>query len=122
MSIELVFKNWEDCFHMGSLHPKLRSIVTFVVNRAHTHYGRRMVVTSTFRDEGGVHGTRPNLRGIDLVPEDRDIEIMEKLRADTNEAWDYGKDPIEVCPPVRHGSAPHCHLQARNETKRREIA
>lgn len=117
-----MFKNWEDSFHMGRLHPKLRLIVTYMVNRAYTHYGRRMEVTSTFRDDGGVHGTRPKLRGIDLVPEDRDIEIMEKLRVDTNKAWDYGKEPFEVVPPIRHGTAKHLHLQARKETHRKETA
>ena len=78
-----------------------------------------MVITSTFRDDGGVHGL---MRGCDLVPEDRDVETMEKIRKDTNKEWDYGKKNLQVIPPVRHGTAPHLHCQCRNSTRRREAS
>ena len=116
MSIELVFKSWEDSFHMGKLHPKMRPILTYVINHAWTRYGIRLVVTSIYREDGGVH---QYFRGADLVPEDRAVEAMEKIREDTNKEWDYGKAGIQVIPPVRHGTAPHLHLQARDATERR---
>jgi len=114
--MEIIFKNWEDCFYMDKLHSKLRPIVSYLVNLAHTRHGIRLEITSTFRADGGVHSL---MRGIDLVPENRDVEVMETLRGEINREWDYGKAGLQVVPPVRHGTAPHIHLQARNETVRR---
>jgi len=117
LSISLVFKNWEDSFHMGELHENLRPILTFLINLAWTRYGRRLEVTSNLRKDGGIHSY---FRAIDLVPEDRDVEIMEKLREAVNQEWDYGKPGLQVIPAVRHGTGPHLHVQCRSESHRRE--
>ena len=115
--MELIFKELLDCFDMGELHPRLRPIIVFVANEA-DKIGCRLVVTSVKREDG-IHKL---LRAVDLVPEDRDIEVMKKLRLRINRAWDYGKEPYEVVPNIRHGTAPHLHLQVRNETTKKEEA
>ena len=112
--MKIIFKDWEDCFDMGDLHPKMRPVLEFVMNQA-DQLGVSLVITSVKRDDG-VHKA---LRGLDLVPEDRDIEVMEKIREKTNDRWDYGKSPYSVVPPIRHGTAPHIHLQVRSETVER---
>jgi len=114
----LHFKYFTDAYFMGKLHPKLKEIFNFIVHKAEKE-GWELEVTSTYRETGGVHQL---YRGIDVVTVDRDTDKMERMRAWVNEEYDYGKDGIEVCPPIRHGSAPHCHLQSRDETTRRENA
>jgi len=105
---QIIFKTWTDCFDMGSLHPMIRPILEFAVELV----GQRLVITSV-RRQSGVHGL---LRAVDVVPEDRDIEVMEKIRTEINKRWEYGKKPYQVVPKVRHGTAPHVHIQVRDDT------
>ena len=116
MPIGIHFKYFTDAYHLFSLHSQLREVFNFVVYETHKK-GWDLEVTSTFRSTGGVHSL---FRGIDVVPVDRDIEKMEWIRALVNDTFDYGKEGFEVCVPIRHGSAPHVHLQARDETRRKE--
>ena len=120
---EIIFKDWRTAFEFDSLDKKLKQIVAYAITTAADMGIARLVVTSIQRDDGGVHSTHP-VRGIDLVPEDRDVTSMETIRSAVNDEWDYGKQnsSIEVCPPVRHGTAPHVHLQCRDETTRREVS
>lgn len=111
MSKEIIFKDWTDCFDMGELHPTIRPILELAVELA----GQRLVITSVKR-KTGVHGL---LRALDVVPEDRDIEVMKKIRTGINKRWDYGRKPYQVVPKVRHGTAPHVHIQCRDQTRRR---
>lgn len=110
------FKNFNDVNSMHSLHPRLIEIYNFVVHEC-AKKDIELEVTSTYRPTGGVHSL---YRGIDIVPVDRSIEKMEWIRTLVNDTFDYGKEGFEVCVPIRHGTAPHCHLQSRTETKRRE--
>jgi len=114
MPIGIRFKYFTDAYHLESLHPKLKEVFNFAVHESHKK-GWELEITSTFRSTGGVHSLH---RGLDLVPVDRDIKKMEWIRKLVNDTFEYGKEGFEVCPPVRHGSKPHCHLQARNETRR----
>jgi len=118
MPIGIRFKYFTDAYHLESLHPKLKEVFNFVVYETDKK-GWELEVTSTFRSTGGVHSL---YRGLDLVPIDRSIKKMEWIRKLVNDTFDYGKEGIWVCPPVRHGSAPHCHLQTRDETRRMEDA
>lgn len=116
---DIIFKDWRTAFEFDRLDKKLKQIVAFTVQKA-AEMGARLVVTEIARDDGGVHSTHP-CRGIDLVPEDRDLQTMNNIRDEINSEWNYGKEnsSLEVCPPVRHGTAPHIHLQCRDETSRR---
>ncbi len=118
MPIGICFKYFDDAYHLRDLHPKLKEVFNFVVHACHKK-GWGLIITSTFRATGGVHSL---YRGIDVVPTDRDTEKMEWIRTLVNDTFDYGKEGFEVCPPIRHGSAPHVHLQSRNETRRMENA
>jgi len=110
-------KDFNDAYFLSSLHPKLKEILNFVIYEWSKEESGDLEITSVYREDGGVHGTAP-IRGIDLVPVDRNIEKMELIRKFVNDTFDYGKEGIFVCPPVRHGTAPHCHLQSRDETRR----
>jgi len=118
MPISIKFKTFIDAYYLNDLHPKLKEILNFVVYEA-GQLDWELEITSVYRASGGVHGL---FRGVDLVPIDRDVGKMELIRDKVNENFDYGKEGFEVCPPVRHGSAPHNHLQARDETRRTENA
>lgn len=114
------FKNFNDAYSLSSLHPQLKEIFNFVVNECDKE-GIELEITSVCRDDGGVHSTSPT-RGIDLVPVDRDTTRMEWIRRKVNDTFDYGKEGFEIVPPIHHGTGPHVHCQARNETQRRENA
>jgi len=115
--VRIGFKSHLDIFDIGELHPVLVRVLEYTIDAAE-EMNVELEITSVARGGGGVHSTRP-IRGLDLVPLDRDVLRMQDLRAAINRTWDYGKENFEVCPEVRHGTAPHCHLQVRNETKRR---
>ena len=95
----------------------LQKILNFAIHEA-SKRGWGLEVTSVYRDDGGVHSTAP-IRGIDVVPKDRSEKKMEWLREIVNSTFDYGKGKLQVCPDIDHGTSPHNHLQARNETTRR---
>ena len=116
----LSFKNYSDAYFLGSLHPRLKEILNFVIHET-SKQGWDLIITSTYRDDGGVHSTGP-IRGIDLVPVDRDTEKMEWIRGRVNKEFTYGKGDFQVCPDIHHGSAAHNHLQARDSTRRLENA
>jgi len=116
--IGIRFKYFDDAYFLKSLHPKLKEIFNFVVYEADKK-GFEVEVTSVYRSTGGVHSL---FRGIDLVPVDRDVEKMEWIRGIANDNFDYGKEGFEVCPPIRHGTGKHNHLQSRDETTRIENA
>jgi len=112
------FKNFNDAFFLAAIRPQLKEVFCFIVEEC----GKNDIdleITSVFRPVGGVHSL---YRAVDLVPVDRDIEKMEWIRKLANDNFDYGKEGYEVCPAVRHGTAPHNHLQTRLETQRRENA
>jgi hypothetical protein len=118
MPISIKFKTFADAYDLNDLHPKLKEILNFVIYEADKREWE-LEITSVYRASGGVHSL---FRGVDLVPVDRDVGKMEWIRDKVNENFDYGKEGLEVCPPVRHGTAPHCHLQSRDETRRIENA
>jgi len=117
--MKLSFKNYRDIYYLKDLHPILTDVLDFCIEYAHNELDVSLEVTSIWRPGSGVHTL---YRGIDIVPVDRSVTKMEKIRAAVNNAYDYGKDEFEICPPVRHGTKPHNHLQVRDETKRRENA
>ena len=118
--IGLNFKNFDDAFHVHNLHDKLQQVLVYFLKDASEAWpDTTWVVTSVYRKDGGVH---QYYRGIDLVPESRQEEIMRMMRLRINETFDYGKEGIEVCPDIHHGTAPHNHLQARDSTQRKEKA
>ena len=110
--ISIVFKDWRVAFEFAEIDHGLKEVVAFTVQAAEELGISRLVVTEIKRNDGGVHSV---WRGIDLVPEDRCVDDMNRLRDVINDAWDYGKpnSSLLVCPPVRHGTAPHIHLQVR---------
>lgn len=111
-------KDHQDVFDFAKLHLKLKEVLFFAVDAA-GDLGFQLEVTSICRDDGGVHATDP-VRGIDVVPTDRAVYKMDQLRTAVNETWNYGKGDFEVCPEVRHGTAPHCHLQVRDQTTKKK--
>ena len=110
--MRLSFKDYRDIYEVGDLNPILYDVLDFCIEYANTELDVDLEVTSIWRPASGVHTL---YRAIDIVPTDRSVAKMEKIRDAVNEAYDYGKDEFEICPPVRHGSAPHCHLQVRPE-------
>jgi len=114
--IGLNFKNITHVDHYHKIHSKLAEVVNFTAKTAWCDFRTRLEVTSIYRDGGGVHGV---YRGIDLVPVGRSIDIMEALRNLINCTFDYGKEGLEVCPDIYHGTAPHLHLQVRDSTLRK---
>jgi hypothetical protein len=118
--IGLNFKDVNHVFHVHRLHLKLQEVFTFFLHEADKLWPETTwVVTSVFRNDGGVHN---HYRGIDLVPEDRDLDKMKTMEDRVNAAFDYGKEGLKVCPDIHHGTAPHNHLQARDSTRRKEKA
>ncbi|KKM97244.1 hypothetical protein LCGC14_1170070 [marine sediment metagenome] len=80
-----------------------------------------LVITEVWRNDKS--STHYYNRALDVVPANRDIALMEKMRTYINAAWDYGKGEYQVVPPVRHGTAPHIHIQtaSNDRTHRREV-
>ena len=118
--IGLNFKDFSHVVHVHKLHNKLQEVFTFFLHESNKLWPETTwVVTSVFRNDGGVHN---HYRGIDLVHEDRDIKKMEIMEDIVNNAFDYGKEGLRVCPDIYHGTAPHNHLQVRNSTIRKEKA
>lgn len=115
--IGLDFKDVNHVFHIHKLHATLQKVLTFLLHETHKAWPETTwVVTSVYREDGGVHNY---YRGIDLVPQDRDTKKMEIARESINNHFDYGKGKLEVCPPIRHGTAKHCHLQVCDATIRK---
>ena len=110
--ISLIFKDWRIAFDFDKINDTLKEVVAFTIQTAEELGISRLVITEIKRDDGGVHSV---WRGIDLVPEDRNVDDMNRLRDIINDTWDYGKpgSALSVCPPLRHGTAPHIHLQVR---------
>lgn len=113
----LSFKTFTDAYDLSSLHPMLKKILNFVIHETDKR-GWELEITQVVRDDGGVHGTTP-VRGVDVLPKDRDETKMEWIRELVNSTFDYGKGKLQICPDIHHGTSPHNHLQARNETTRR---
>ena len=107
----LLFKDYADAFPSKNINPTLASIVLSLLAWIEVNDpDESIVVTSTVREtnQGSTHFWG---RAVDLVPFSRDVEKMEKWRNFINDRWDYGKKKIQVVPDVRHGTAPHLHIQ-----------
>lgn len=123
MSAHIAFKEHNLVTHWQRLHPRLVEVLQWIADEVypvHLHQ-RYMLVTSLYRPDG-IHAL---YRAADLSVRDyitRGVISHAKCTrgaAAINDAWDYGKEPYQVC--LYHvGSEWHYHVQVRDETKQRD--
>lgn len=117
MAGQIIFKNPEIQREYAKMHPKLRFLSSVLANLAWTLYGDVLVVTSIIRpeDQGSLHfwGLAVDF----AILENGGVEGSEFLRLIMNTCFPYGLgndgQPRETIPELRHGSAPHLHLQCK---------
>ena len=107
----ILFKHPEKQRDFARIDTRLREIVQFMDAYAYSTWRDDLVVTSIFRDDpNSVHAYG---RGIDLA-----LLIKgnsEQLRRIVNQKFDYdlARPELETIPALRHGTAPHFHVQVR---------
>lgn len=112
----ILFKHGVDSRELARIHPKLRRLVDWVSDYCWQNWMDDIVVTSIFRTDNpsSVHAYG---RGIDLATLVRGNS--EELRRIVNDLHPYGDGVHETIPELRHGNAPHLHLQVM-DTETRE--
>ena len=97
----------------SQLHPRLRLVVEVMGYLAMRIFGDVLVVTSIKRNDGSTHANPPPYRFIDFaILENGGIAGTEILRDVINILFPRtdGRDTIVE---LRHGTAPHAHVQVR---------
>ena len=118
----LIYPDWRLAVQVVKLIPNLplANILDDALSFTWVKFGFGLVVTSVWRPaaSSGIHSL---YRAIDLQTELLTDFYMNEIRAYINGNWDYGKEGYEVIPDIRHGTAPHIHMQVRpnGETKYR---
>lgn len=116
---KLIFKDSADAFVFGRLMDnKIMREILIDLLKWMDEKDEDAEITAIWRDDPG--STHYYFRALDLVPATREVAMMEEMRTFLNDTWDYGKGNIQVVPGVRHGTAPHIHIQVRGETHKRE--
>lgn len=101
------------------LYPKLKKMVIVLAQLLHEK-GYPCVITSIFREDGGIHN---DWRAVDVRSQNLKPEDAEAIRAAMNKRYPYGLKsdgaPGETVPPLDHQAAqavqavtaPHFHVQ-----------
>jgi len=131
--MEIAFADHRDMEHYERLHSRLKEVLRWMTLYLSKSKASRLVYTSIYRpyfDEvargrSGVHGFH---RAADVTVIKQDMtqfaqQDLDRLAMLLNKVFDYGdrgKHRVAVSNP--HGTGPHLHLQARDETAYRFIA
>lgn len=116
------FKNDADKVYFSELHPKLKTVVAFMINYCQIVLNHTLTITRIYEDDGSTHASKPPYRFIDIRSKDfPSREEAEKLRKLVNITFDYGLTskglPGETIVPFDHsGTSPgftgeHFHVQ-----------
>lgn len=106
----ILFKHAQRQREYAKLDPRLRQIVMWMEHEAWVDFDV-LVVTSMFREKhGSVHRYG---RGIDIAM--LEYGDSEAMRTKLNEKFPYDKNrpEMETVPELRHGTAPHFHIQCK---------
>lgn len=96
------------------LDPRLYKIIYTMEKVAKCIWGDGLLVTSIYRNDNSTHNCPPPYRFIDIaILEHGGIMGSETLRKAINILFPYGKEGYETIPVLRHGTAPHFHVQVR---------
>lgn len=108
----ILFKKPELQRELTEINPNLRQIVNVVEFLAWEKYRDDLVVTEILRaDQTSVHHYG---RGIDIaILKHGGVQGSERLRHAINIMYPYGKEGVVTIPPLRHGTAPHIHIQVK---------
>lgn len=118
---KILFKDADTQREFALIDPKLRFLTFVYAALAWLLYGDAIVITSIIRlgDKGSLHYWK---RALDIaILENGGVAGSEFLRGIINARYPYGlkNDGTagETVPELRHGTAPHTHLQCKKESQ-----
>jgi hypothetical protein len=108
----ILFKDPSKQREFAGLKPRLRRIIYVVEAMAKWGFLDDIVITDMLRsDRSSVHFYG---RGVDIaILSTGGIDGTERIRRAVNELFPYGKPGVNTVSPLRHGTAPHIHIQCR---------
>lgn len=113
----LLFKEGVDSREFSKLDIRLKRIVWCMEEIAKWTSMDDLVVTSIHRNDQSTHRNPPPYRFIDIaILENGGMKGSERLRKAINELFPYGVAGYQTVPELRHGNAPHLHIQVRPTT------
>ena len=105
----------------SQLDKRLYQIIDFMRQEAWRRWNDMLVVTRVFENDGTTHSSPPPYRFIDFailesdlrgMPLDKsDLKNSEILRGLVNQKFVYGDGKRSTIEELRHGNAPHFHVQ-----------
>lgn len=108
----IIYKKGVDPRELSRIDPKLRRILEIYVAMAWFLFGDDVVITSIWRNDRS--STHYWYRAVDIAILHRGgISGSERLRQSINVLVPYGDGVHETVSELRHGTAPHSHLQTR---------
>lgn len=107
----LLFKNPQDQKDYRDVDVRVTKIIHYMAHVAWALEEEPTTVTSIRRDDDSTHRFGPPYRFVDLGLYRR--VNNEWMRAWINKRFPYGKNRIETIPALRHGTAPHYHVQVK---------
>lgn len=109
-----LFKYPQNQREFSRLDYRLKRIINVMMPMALWVFMDELVITSIYRNDGSTHSQRPPYRFVDVaILETGGLEGSEKMRSAINILFPYGKEGFETIPPLRHGNAPHFHIQCK---------
>jgi len=94
--------------------PRLRKILSVINILMWLMWGDDCVVTSVYRNDVTTHSNPPPYRFLDVaIPPIDGIRRAEVIRQVINILFPYGAPGYQTIPEIRHGTAPHLHVQVR---------
>lgn len=116
----ILFKDPTMQREFSKIVPALRYLISVYASIAWILYGDAIVITSIYREgSGSLHGF---WRAVDIaILENGGMTGSEMLRKIINIRFPYGLGtdgrPRSTIPELRHGSAPHTHLQSKDKAR-----
>jgi len=112
----IIFKDGVTPRQFTELDVRLKRIVWTMEQMAKWAFMDDLVVTSISRNDASTHSSTngPPWRFIDIaILNNGGMNGTERVRKAINELFPYGVRGYQTIPELRHGTAPHAHLQIK---------
>lgn len=106
----ITYKSPDRSREIAKIDTRLMRILSWVEQTYWWLWLEPLVITEVWRNDPS--STHYYYRAVDIaIPVKAGVKGAELIRELTNKAFPYGKVGFDTVPDIRHGTAPHIHIQ-----------
>lgn len=109
----ILFKDPNMQRDFAKIDPSLRAVIAYMESYAYGHWYDDLVVTSIYRDQEG--STHKYWRAVDIAILEHGESEQLRTSVNTRFPYDLARPEYQTIPKLRHGTAPHFHIQVRQK-------